>query len=75
MGPTLRDQSAKGCLRSLEGECWIDREMSFGPAILTPVLVRSILPRPVRSAGRTVDHHQSERFGDRTLAILHAFGV
>jgi hypothetical protein len=26
MGLTLRDRSAKGCLRSLEGECWIDRE-------------------------------------------------
>ncbi|WP_456840073.1 IS4/Tn5 family transposase DNA-binding protein [Bradyrhizobium sp. USDA 4486] len=25
---TLRDRSAKGCLRSLEGECWIDRESS-----------------------------------------------
>ena len=28
MGLTLRDRSAKGCLRSLEGECWIDRESS-----------------------------------------------
>src|SRR5215469_9286543 len=28
MGLTLRDRSAKGCLRSLEGECWIDREIS-----------------------------------------------
>jgi hypothetical protein len=28
MGLTLRDQSAKGRLRSLEGECWIDREIS-----------------------------------------------
>jgi transposase-like protein len=27
MGLTLRDRSAKGCLRSLEGECWIDREI------------------------------------------------
>jgi hypothetical protein len=26
MGLTLRDRSAKGCLRSLKGECWIDRE-------------------------------------------------
>src|SRR5207253_4753525 len=25
---TLRDRSAKGCLRSSEGECWIDRESS-----------------------------------------------
>ncbi|WP_456679923.1 IS4/Tn5 family transposase DNA-binding protein [Bradyrhizobium sp. USDA 3311] len=23
---TLRDRSTKGCLRSLDGECWIDRE-------------------------------------------------
>lgn len=28
MGLTLRDQSAKGCLRFLDGECWIDREIS-----------------------------------------------
>ncbi|MGY3610785.1 MULTISPECIES: IS4/Tn5 family transposase DNA-binding protein [unclassified Bradyrhizobium] len=28
MGLRLRDRSAKGCLRSLEGECWIDRESS-----------------------------------------------
>ena len=28
MGLTLRDRSAKGCLRSLEGESWIDREIS-----------------------------------------------
>ncbi|WP_247363324.1 MULTISPECIES: transposase DNA-binding-containing protein [unclassified Bradyrhizobium] len=28
MGLTLRGRSAKGCLRSLEGECWIDRESS-----------------------------------------------
>ncbi|XIA67526.1 transposase DNA-binding-containing protein [Bradyrhizobium sp. TZ2] len=28
MGLTLRDRSAKGCLRSLDGECWIDREIS-----------------------------------------------
>jgi hypothetical protein len=27
MGLTLRDRSAKGCLRSVEGECWIDREV------------------------------------------------
>src|SRR5438132_11132360 len=27
---TLRDRSAKGCLRSSEGECWIDRESSGG---------------------------------------------
>src|SRR5215468_11585336 len=26
MGLPLRDRSAKGCLRSLKGECWIDRE-------------------------------------------------
>lgn len=28
MGLTLRDRSAKGCLRFLDGECWIDREIS-----------------------------------------------
>src|SRR5437763_15113360 len=28
MGLTSRDRSAKGRLRSLEGECWIDRESS-----------------------------------------------
>jgi transposase-like protein len=28
MGLTLRDRSARGCLRSLEDECWIDREIS-----------------------------------------------
>ncbi|WP_245452367.1 IS4/Tn5 family transposase DNA-binding protein [Bradyrhizobium forestalis] len=28
MGLTLRDRSAKGCLRSLGGDCWIDRESS-----------------------------------------------
>jgi hypothetical protein len=28
MGLTSRDRSAKGCLRSLEGDCWIDREIS-----------------------------------------------
>lgn len=28
MGLTLRGGSAKACLRSLEGECWIDRESS-----------------------------------------------
>ncbi|WP_247554862.1 transposase [Bradyrhizobium sp. 138] len=28
MGLTFRDRSAKGCLRSLEGECWIGRESS-----------------------------------------------
>jgi len=28
MGLPLRDRSAKGCLRSLKGECWIDREIS-----------------------------------------------
>src|SRR6187549_2989620 len=27
MGPILGDRSAKGWLRSLEGECWIDREI------------------------------------------------
>ena len=25
---TSRDRSAKGCLRSLESDCWIDREIS-----------------------------------------------
>ena len=28
MGPMLKGPSAKGCLRPLEGECWIDREIS-----------------------------------------------
>ena len=28
MGLKLTDRSAKGCLRPLEGECWIDREIS-----------------------------------------------
>src|SRR6476469_9277954 len=28
MGLILTDRSAKGCLRSLERECWIDREIS-----------------------------------------------
>ena len=27
MGLTLRGRSARGCLQSLEGECWIDREI------------------------------------------------
>lgn len=37
MGLTLRDRSTRGRLRSLEGECWIDRETSgceFGDARL-----------------------------------------
>src|ERR1700746_28708 len=28
MGLILKGRSAKGCLRPLEGECWIDREIS-----------------------------------------------